>query len=368
VSGAIGPARIVGDFASGKTTALREEAARCEAPLVLCATAASAAAFGSDARTFWDLAVDIISRHREPVRLLTTPEQHAIVASLQGRPEPEVADAVAHYQASFLGVEELRTHADAAGVGGPWEELATFADVYLDHLREQGLVDWGGALVQASLVLRDDEVAAAERGRFDRVLVDDYEAASFATQRLLAQLTGRGGHVTVAGNPDAGVWAPWGGSVRYLTRFDRHFGAERDEHLDACYRSPVDTPADIGEADAVLVADPHLLDAVTADLRSMDVPVQPWPADPWVALPARSEGAVPMLPVTQATGLAWDTVVVVTGEAHPHAEAVLDLDLLGGPDLPDAATRAARAAARHDALVRLGRSRAIQKIFKRSRP
>jgi hypothetical protein len=362
---AVGPARIVGDFGSGKTTLLRDEAARCDAPLVLCATAASAAAFGFDAMTFWGLAVDIISRHQEPVRLLTTAEQHAVVAELLGRPAPEMADAVAHYQASFLGLEELRTHADAAGVAEPWEGLARLADRYLDQLREQGLVDWGGALVQASLLLRDEDVAAAERGRFDRVMVDDYEAASFAAQRLLAQLTGPGGHVTVAGNPDAGVWAPWGGSVRYLARFDRRFGAERDVRLDDCHRSAVD--GDGAEASAVLVMGMEPAD-VADGLRAQGVDAHPWPPDPWVPPPDAEPGRVPVLPVVQAVGLAWDTVALITGAPMPAVEPTLDLELLGGPDLPDAATRAARAAARHDALLRLARSRATQKFFKRSRP
>jgi hypothetical protein len=260
-----------------------------------------------------------------------------------------------------------------------WEELARFTDTYLDVLRERGLVDWGGALVRASLLLRDEDIAEAERGRFDRVLVDDYEAGSFASQRLLAQLAGHRGNVTVAGNPEAGVWQPWGGSVSYLTRFDRRFGAEVDERLGGRRRAPADVEEGVdGEVDAVLVTDERLVEDVAGEVGGTA-----WPNDPWVEPPAAdgeaggggggggSRPVLPVLPALQATSLAWERVLVVATEPGPviAAAPTYDLDLLGGPDIPNEATRAARHAARTEAVLRLARSRATaQNLFKRFRP
>lgn len=64
---------------------------------------------------------------------------------------------------------------------------------YLAAMAELDLVDEGGAVVHAGLALRDDAVLRAERSRFDEVVVDDFQLATFAEQRLLTQLVGRAG-------------------------------------------------------------------------------------------------------------------------------------------------------------------------------
>jgi hypothetical protein len=137
----------------------------------------------------------------------------------------EIAGTLVGFQASFLGDEELRVHADAAGVLDRAEELIELSSRYLAALEGRGEVDAGGALVQASLLLRDPAIAAAEQARFDELLVDDFQLASFATNRLVTQLVGRSGDVVVAGNPEAAVsTAPLASSL-HLERFDRRFDA-----------------------------------------------------------------------------------------------------------------------------------------------
>src|SRR5207248_3026791 len=93
-------------------------------------------------------------------------------------------------------------------------------------------VDWAGALVEAGLMLRDPAVAEAERARFDHVIVDDFEQASFATNRLLALLAGPGANVVVAGNPGGAISARLGGSSRYFERFVASYQAAADLALD----------------------------------------------------------------------------------------------------------------------------------------
>src|SRR5437588_212609 len=82
------------------------------------------------------------------------------------------------------------------------------------------------------LLLRDRAIAEAERARFDHAIVDDFEQASFATNRLLALLTGPGENVVVAGNPGAAISAPLGGTSRYLERFVASYHAEADIALE----------------------------------------------------------------------------------------------------------------------------------------
>lgn len=322
-----GPVRVTGRYGSGKTTLLRNLAEHHAGALVICATEAAAAAFGPDATTFWRLACDILARHDRPVRILSTEEQRAHVG------DTEMADTICHYQASFLGLEELRTHAQAAGVADRWEHVGRRTEQYLAELGERGEVDWAGVLVRASLLLRDEDVLAAERAHFDVVLVDDFESASFVTNRLLTQLVGRGGDVVVAGNPDNAVWRHVAGTPSYLERFSRRMDAHADVVLPTPHRHPGMITA--GGADVTLVLEPG--------------------GDPWAAPPAGDS-----LPVALATGLEWERVRVVRGQASAAAHATYDLDLLAGPDVPEDAARAERLHREDHARLALALSRATQ--------
>jgi hypothetical protein len=328
------PARVTGGFGSGKTRVLRQvvDAHEPDRALVLCATTAAAAAFGPGATTVWGYATELLARQGRPVRILSSAEQVALCG------DHETAETICHYQASFLGREELRTHADALGgdVRSQWEGLADAAESYLDRLSESGSVDWAGALVAACLLLRDDDVAAAERARFDVVVVDDFESASFATNRLLTQLVGHRGPIVVAGNPGNTVWRHIAGSPLYLDRFARRFGAAVDIELPTAHRHP--SVIDAGRADMTILVEPG--------------------GDAWLA----PDPAADTLPVALTTGLEWPTVRLVEG-TPPAPHKTYDLHLLSGPDLPDDDERERRRVHEHRAQMALARSRATQTVI-----
>lgn len=212
-----GPLLVEGGFGSGKSVALRARAERLRTerrrPLLL------------HHRQLVDLAVAILRRHGRPVELVPAPERRRLVAELVDHDVDEVAAAVAGFQASFLGDEELRVHADATGCLDLAEDLIAVTSRYLRALEGRGQVDESGALVQASLLLRDPTLLAGERDRFGELLVDDFQLASFATNRLVTQLSGADGPLVVAGNPDAAVTAAPLASPAHLGRFERRFGA-----------------------------------------------------------------------------------------------------------------------------------------------
>lgn len=265
-----GPLVVTGGFGAGKTTALVHRWRRLAAEhgsgriafVVRNAAAADdvrrrllevIAATGKGAvgplvvTTFAGLALDIVRRHggRPEVHLVGGEDQLRLVAALLredaahastrwpslgayiGRTAfvPEVAHALLAYQASFLGLAELRTHAHAAGVGERWEELASFSERYHAALADQDALDVAGVLVAASLLLRDTETLEAVRARFTEFLVDDFEVATFATNRLLSQLVGSGGPVTVTGNPDASIGATNRASAEFLQSLAGALGA-----------------------------------------------------------------------------------------------------------------------------------------------
>lgn len=382
------PARVTGGFGSGRTSALAARAVRWAAAgepvLAVCRTTAAARRFeavaqeapGLTTTTFVDLALDVVHRHDGPVGLVDGEGQRRIVGILleDGWPEAgidatdplfiaEVASMVCHYQASFLGAEELRVHADAAGELDRWDALASFTDAYVAELRELKVVDWAGALVRAAMLLRDPAVAAAERERAPHVVVDDFEAASFATARLLTLLCGRLHDVVVAGNPGARLDDAHGGSPSYLERLPRRFDitAERDVRLDDRLRPTlaphprVCPPAEeVGTAvDAVHVGGAVLVPDDDVTLVS--------------ALSAAVPSGVEVVRVDDASSREWPHVVV-TGVVAGRFPAPrprthwFDRHLLGGPDVPDDDERDAKWHEHERSRYELATSRATESL------
>ena len=311
---------MVGGFGSGLSTSLHARADRLRAegrrPLL----------FGCS--SIVGLALEILRRHGRPLSLLSGDEQVATVTSLlDDRRRPlagEIAAAVVAFQASFLGDEELRVHADAAGMLEVAEELIAVTARYLSRLQVRNRVDAGGALVAASLLLREGSVLDEERTRFDELLVDDFQLASFGANRLLSQLAGHRGALTVAGNPEAAVSSAPLASGLHLERFDRRFGAALDVRLDGAHRSPgVPTLRIVEEAEQARVA---ARDAI-AQAEGLGIDR----TGTAVITRQMAEAAVgrewPLVVVADATDGRWPSRRPV-----PHT---LDTELFHGPDLPD---------------------------------
>ena len=321
---AAGPCRVVGGFGSGLTTALHARATRLRnegrRPLLL------------GTPSLVGFAVELLRRHGRRVSLVAGDEQVSRVRALVPdalRPHAaEVAAAVVGFQASFLGDEELRVHAEAAGRLSEAEELISITSRYLDGLASDGLVDDGGALVAASLLLRDEALLAAERSRFDELLLDDFQLASFGVNRLVSQLAGHGGAVTVAGNPEAAASSAPLSSAQHLARFDRRFGVGLDVRLDGTHRAPgVPTLRIVEDADAARAAAREAVERASA--TGID------PAD--TAVITRDLAA-------SAVGQSWALVVVPEATegrwpAPRPVEKWFDTELFHGPDVPDDATR-----------------------------
>ena len=316
-----GPCRVVGGFGSGLTTALAARAHRLRQqgrrPLLL------------GTADVVDFAIRVLNRHRDrSVSLLAGAEQIAVVAELVDPPlRAHVADAAAAlvgYQASFLGDEELRVHADAAGMLPAAEALIELAARYQRALASRDRVDAGGALVSASLLLRDPAVLDDERSRFDELLLDDFQLASFGINRLVSQLVGHGGPVTVAGNPDAAISSAPLASAGYLAAFDRRFGAALDVLLDECHRSP-------GVPTLRIVDDPDGARQAAREAIEHAAALGIAPEATAVVTRDRAEATV---------GRSWSLVVVpdATDGRWPSPRPTdpwFDTELFHGPDVPD---------------------------------
>lgn len=314
-----GALRVSGGFGSGTSTALRARAERLQRegrrPLLL------------RHRDVPRLATEILVRHGRAVRLA---DDHRTVARELVGPEivDEVSAALLGLQTSFLGAEELRVHADAAGCLDAAEELISLTDRYLGLLDQRGLVDPAGAVVQASLLLRDPEVLAVERARFDELLVDDYQLATFATDRLLTQLAGHGGPLTVAGNADAAVGTEVLASAVYLQRFDRRMGAATRE-LDGPHRRAEAVPQ------LRLLDDGEAMDEIAREVAAVH----------------GRDGQASVV-VDRSTVASFVGVEVATAVVHGASDGRwpapaptarwFDTELFHGPDVPDGAERTRR--------------------------
>ena len=279
-----GPLVVTGGFGSGKTAALQRRAERLREqgrrPLLL------------HHRDIVDLAIAILGRHGRRVRRSPHPED-----------ADEVMAAMLGFQGSFLGDEELRVHADAAGCLDVAEELIERTARYLARLDAAGLVDDAGAVVQASLLLRDGDVLRAEQARFDELLVDDFQLASFATNRLLSQLAGGpAGSLVVAGHAEAAVAADPLASALHLERFALRFAAS-SVTLPNAHRVPAQPP------------ELRLLDDAPSGLVIDRADVERWVGE-----------EAPLVVVVGATEGRWP--------APRPVHRWFDLELFHGPDLP----------------------------------
>jgi superfamily I DNA/RNA helicase len=323
------PLRVVGAFGSGLTTALNARAARLRRagrrPLVLRPTPVAFAA-------------SVLARAGRAVRVVSSEEQRDLVSGLlstEGAGEwptlhgelrdpafaREVAEAVRLYSASFLGEEELFVHADAAGQLERWADLARFARRYRAALDAQRVLDQASVVVAASTLLRQPEHLADERALFDDLIIDDYQLSDFATTRLVAQLAGPRGSVTVAGNAGAWIGEDDGRDAKHLASFTRRYDA-RDIELSNVHRVAQRPPA----------------------LRLVDAPEE---ADDLVGAMANDHDRVHVLrraDVDEAVGREWELVIIPDADdthwpSPRPARRWFDPALLSGPDMPTAAER-----------------------------
>jgi len=254
-----GPVLVEGGPGSGKTAVLRERFARLieagaepeRVALVLgsgrARDVARAALLerlptslpGLQVVTFHGLANRVIKlREGEPPEVLGAAEQFAKVRELLSTQDAsawpayggllgvrgfadQVRQLLTRMQESLLSPKELADAADRAGLTG-WNELARFAQEYLDGLAMVDQADYAGLVEMGAAVAGDGPAL------FDHILVDDYQDTTLAQEALLHGLATTS--TVVAANPEAHVFSFQGSSAVPLERFTTTFpGAARIE-------------------------------------------------------------------------------------------------------------------------------------------
>ncbi|MFD7866535.1 ATP-dependent helicase [Streptomyces sp. NPDC059783] len=218
---------------------------------------------GPQATTFHSFCYALVRAHQDadlfadPLRLLSGPEQDVTVRELLAGqldlekeglsgirwPEElraclttrgfadEVRAVLARSRELGLGPDALADFARRTG-RPDWGAAAAFLAEYLDVLDAQGVLDYAELVHRAVLLAERPEVAAALAGRYDTVLVDEYQDTDPAQVRLLHALAGNrgstpgggGGRDLIAfGDPDQSIYAFRGADVNGILDFPERF-------------------------------------------------------------------------------------------------------------------------------------------------
>ena len=147
------------------------------------------------------------------------------------------------------------------------EQLLPMVDRYAEAKQVREVLDHGDQVrIAAQIAMRHPEVGAAERTRYQVVLLDEYQDTSHAQLKLLNALFGNGHPVTAVGDPCQSIYGWRGASAGNLRRFARDFPTR------------VGTPAPVQKLSTSFRNAGRVLDAAAvlqAELRAQapDVPV-----------------------------------------------------------------------------------------------
>jgi DNA helicase-2/ATP-dependent DNA helicase PcrA len=116
--------------------------------------------------------------------------------------------------------------------------VAEVYPLYQQALREQNAFDFDDLLVKpVELFLQHHEVLDTYRGRFQFVLVDEYQDTNHAQFRFLELLASEHGNLMVVGDDDQSIYGWRGADIKNILDFERGFRGARIVRLEQNYRS-----------------------------------------------------------------------------------------------------------------------------------
>jgi DNA helicase-2/ATP-dependent DNA helicase PcrA len=126
----------------------------------------------------------------------------------------------------------------AADAPESWELAAAGYRRYQNALRTAGAVDFDDLLlVVEELFTGHEDVRRAEAGRFDHLLVDEYQDTSGIQERILAALARDHRSICVVGDDDQSIYAWRGAQISHILDFPRRWPQAVTVRLVENYRS-----------------------------------------------------------------------------------------------------------------------------------
>jgi DNA helicase-2/ATP-dependent DNA helicase PcrA len=150
---------------------------------------------------------------------------------------------------------ELLKPAEITGKTAKDQILRLVYERYQELSRESNGMDFDDLILNLVHLWQDNEAVREEwRGRFDQVLVDEYQDTNRAQYEMLIQLVGGHRNLTVVGDDDQSIYAFRGADVRNILGFQRDFPEAKVVKLEQNYRS---TQAILDAAHAVIKRNPE---------------------------------------------------------------------------------------------------------------
>ncbi|MGN6505863.1 MAG: ATP-dependent helicase [Tepidisphaeraceae bacterium] len=124
----------------------------------------------------------------------------------------------------------------------PWcgkypDPLKQLFKAYTQRKNEQNLLDYDDLLLYWFHLMQDEALAADVRGRFDAVLVDEYQDTNALQAKILAALCPEGRGLTVVGDDAQSIYSFRAASVDNILDFPRLFVGTQVVRLEQNYRS-----------------------------------------------------------------------------------------------------------------------------------
>ena len=131
-----------------------------------------------------------------------------------------------------------------------WTLAAAGYRRYQDALRTAGAVDFDDLLLLVDELFAEDEaVRRAEAGRFDHLLIDEYQDTSGIQERILSALARDHRSLCVVGDDDQSIYAWRGAEVSHILDFAARWPGAKIVRLEENYRS---TPEIIAAANQLI--------------------------------------------------------------------------------------------------------------------
>jgi DNA helicase-2/ATP-dependent DNA helicase PcrA len=198
--------------------------------------------------TFHSLCVRILRRH---ITLLGYPAQFAIYDT--GEQESVAREVLRQLRAStaMLGPSDLvRTISSWKSRSIRPAQAARLADTDVAHLAASGYRRYQETLKRAGAVDFDDlllcvedlftehpEARQQEAGRFDQILIDEYQDTNASQYRIVKALAGAHRNLCVVGDDDQSIYGWRGAEVEHILRFRDDWPDARVVRLEENYRS-----------------------------------------------------------------------------------------------------------------------------------
>lgn len=200
----------------------------------------------------------------------------------------------------------------------PGPELAPLWRAYESALAQREALDLDDLVRRAVAALEEDPaLARAWSGRFDHLLVDEYQDSNPAQVALLQRLLAGGASLTAIGDPDQAIYGFRGARREGFLRFAQDFPGAREIGLSRNYRNG---PAILAAAQGLLAADPD------PGRLALSAQAEPGPKPRWAELAnPQAEAAWVAAKIVELTGGLDSRQVEAggAGELAPRDIAVL---------------------------------------------